>query len=292
VARNPWEQIATSLGAIPGIGAAAHSADHSFTPWAPPPIPSGYYDPSLDAQRDSASRGLLNTEQDIGLANRRAAEDYGLDTGQLGTNYARASTDLRTDRDRYFQDSTSQRQYEDTDYHRNVEALTRQYGQLGRQQAEQARKYGVNSGGIALLSAAKRAENQALERRDVDTTHQRFLEGLSTQDRRYVEDFGRDDSRLGEDYQAGMGRARTAYDRGVADRGTALGRARSEDAFFGLDVGQQKLFQSQQSGYAAPTGPSNEFTRPDGSVVRTVRRGGFTYVYDQSGKLVDKRKAT
>jgi hypothetical protein len=148
-------------GIVPTKGVDRPPNPHAFTPYSPPPIPSGYYDPSLDAQRDAASRGLLNTEQDIGLAGRRAGEDYGLDpndptygysaVGTIDRNYGRDTADLATARSN-----------EGVDYGRNVEKLTRSYQQLGRQQGEQARKYGVTSGGIALLSAAKRAENEAL----------------------------------------------------------------------------------------------------------------------------------
>jgi hypothetical protein len=266
-------------GIVPTKGVDRPPNPHAFTPYSPPPIPSGYYDPALDAQRDAASRGLLNTEQDIGLAGRRGAEDYGLDpndptygysaVGTIERNYGRDTADLATARSN-----------EGVDYGRNVEKLTRSYQQLGRQQGEQARKYGVTSGGIALLSAAKRAENQGLEQRDLDTAHQRN-----------VTQFDTTGNRLGEDHGLALGQARTTYDRGVADRGTGLSRARTEDQFYGLDVGQQKQFQAQQAGYVAPSGPSNQFTRPDGKTVQTVRRNGKVYVYDQTGKLVEKRKA-
>jgi hypothetical protein len=189
--------------------------------------------------------------------------------GTIERNYGRDTADLATARSN-----------EGVDYGRNVEALTRNYQQLGRQQGEQARKYGVTSGGIALLSAAKRAENQGLEQRDLDTAHQRN-----------VTQFDTTGNRLGEDHGLALGQARTTYDRGVADRGTGLSRARTEDQFYGLDVGQQKQFQAQQAGYVAPSGPSNQFTRPDGKTVQTVRRNGKVYVYDQTGKLVEKRKA-
>jgi hypothetical protein len=281
------EQIAVINKVYAGQGGSGYApakgvdriGANSFTPYQPPPIPSGYYDPALDAQRDAASRGLLNTEQDIGLAGRRAGEDYGLNpndptygysaVGTIERNYGRDTADLATARTN-----------EGVDYGRNVEALTRNYQQLGRRQGEQARKYGVTSGGIALLSAAKRAENQGLEQRDLDTTHQRA-----------VTQFDTTGTRLGEDRGFALGQARTTYDRGVGDRGNALSRARTEDTFYGLDVGQQKQFQAQQAGYAAPSGPANQFTRPDGTVVQTVRRGGYTYVYDQNGKQIEKRKA-
>lgn len=276
---------------ITGLGQTALSRDHSFTPYQPPPIPSGYYDPALDAQRDAASRGLLNNEQDIGLAGRRSQEDLTFDTGQIEQGYTRGLQDLTTGRDRGIEDLGYARSDEGVDYGRNIEALTRSYGQLGRRQAEQARKYGVTSSGIALLSAAKRNENQALERRDIDTGHERATRGFDVAGRRIGEDFSTGSGRLGEDRTTALGRTSQLYDRGVADRGTALSRARSEDTFFGLDVGQQKQYQAQQAGYDAPTGPANEFTRPDGTVVRTIRRGGDVYVYDQTGKLVEKRKA-
>jgi hypothetical protein len=320
------EQIAVINKVYAGQGGSGYApakgvdriGANSFTPYQPPPIPSGYYDPALDAQRDAASRGLLNTEQDIGLAGRRAGEDYGLNpndptygysaVGTIERNYGRDTADLATARTnegvdygldandptygysavgtiernygRDTQDLATARTNEGVDYGRNVEALTRNYQQLGRRQGEQARKYGVTSGGIALLSAAKRAENQGLEQRDLDTTHQRA-----------VTQFDTTGTRLGEDRGFALGQARTTYDRGVGDRGNALSRARTEDTFYGLDVGQQKQFQAQQAGYAAPSGPANQFTRPDGTVVQTVRRGGYTYVYDQNGKQIEKRKA-
>lgn len=238
----------------------ATTSRNAFSPWKPAPIPAGYYDPNLDAQRQAASRGLLNTQQDIGLAGRRAGEDYGFSKDDINRDYTRGTEDIATNR-----------QYEGEDYNRSVAMLTRQYGILGNQQAEQARKYGVTSGGIAMLSAAKRAENQALEQGDLDTAHRRAVAG-----------FDLAGTRLTEDRDTSLGRAQTMYDRGVADRGTALSRAQSEDVFYGSDVDAQKAYQAQQAGYVGPTRPKNERTLPDGRVVRTIN--GKTY--DQYGRRV------
>lgn len=276
-----WGKPLTEQGWASGdlLRALTGGSPNAFTPYAPPPIPSGYYDPNLDATRQAASRGLLNTQQDIGLAGRRAGEDYGLDPNDptyagsqvagINRGYTRGTEDIAT-----------QRRYTDEDYNRNVGLLTRQYTQLGRQQAEGARKYGVTSGGIALLSAAKRAENQGIDRQSLDTGRTRAMEGFDTTGRR-----------LTEDRDVGLGQARTIYDRGVADRGTALGRAQGEDTFFGLDTDAQKQFQAQQAGYQAPTGPSNEFTKPDGTRYRVVLKGGYRYEYDQNGRVLNKRRA-
>jgi hypothetical protein len=265
-----------NLGVLSGHPTIVNS--HAFTPFQPPPIPAGYYDPALDAQRGAASRGLTNTEQDIGLAGRRAGEDYGLDpndptygystVGQINLGYGRDTADLST-----------QRTYEGQDYDRNVQLLTRQYAQQGRQQAEQARKYGVTSGGIALLSAAKRNENQAIDRQGIDTAHTRAVAGFDTTGQR-----------LTEDHTNALGKAGSDYNRGVADRGTALGRAQSEDTFYGVDVGNEKNYQATQAGYQAPTGPANERVLPDGRHVQDVRQNGYLITYDQHGNVVSRKK--
>lgn len=268
---STWGKPLTEEGWASGdlLRALTGGSRNAFTPFSPPPIPAGYYDPNLDASRQAASRGLLNTQQDIGLAGRRATEDYGFQQADIGRTFDRGSQDIGT-----------ARTYSNEDYARNVQMLTRQYGQQARQQAEGARKYGVTSGGIALLSAAKRQENQALDQQTLDTGHNRDLAGFATAE-----------TRLGEDKTTGLDRAQVGYDRGVADRGTALGRAQGEDTFFGLDTDAQKQFQAQQAGYQAPTGPSNEFTKPDGTRYRVVLKDGYRYEYDQNGRVLNKRRA-
>jgi hypothetical protein len=269
----------------------ANPPNLGFTPYQPPPIPSGYFDPALDAQRQAASRGLLNTEQDVGLAGRRAQEDLGYETGQINTGYDRGIQDTEFQRSYANADYTQQHDWNQQDYDRNVGLLTRQYTQQGRQQAEQARKYGVTSGGIALLSAAKRAENQSIDRSGIDTSYQRAQSGLTTAHDRTLQGLDTAQSRMGEDKTTALSRAGTLYDRGVGDRGTVLGRARGEDTFYGLDVGAQKQYQAQQAGYDAPTGPTNQFTRPDGSVVQIVIRNGERLEVDPSGRILSRRKA-
>lgn len=273
ISKLPWENL-------PGLGAAATPTSHAFTPYQPPPIPSGYYDPSLDAQQNAASRGLLQTQQDIGLAGRRGAEDYGLDPNDPTYGYSTVGQ-INQDWTRGNQDLMTQRAQGNEDYDRNVQMLTRNYQQLGRQQGETARKYGVTSGGIALLSAAKRSENQGLEQQDLDTAHDRGNQAITTASQR-----------LDQDKTNNLGKAQTVYNRGVADEGTALSRAQSENTFYGLDIGNQKQYQATQAGYKAPTGPSNEFTAPNGAHYQVVKSGGYVSRYDASGKLIDRRKAT
>lgn len=236
--------------------AAGHSPFGPFHPYQAPNVPAGYYDPALDAQRQAASRGLDYTSQDIGLAGSRAQQDYGTQTADISRS----------------------RGYETADYQHNVDMLTRQFQQLGRQQGERARQYGVTSGGLALLSAAKRQENQGIAQGQLDTAHTRAQTGFDLA-------------------QTGLD---TGYNRGVADRGTQLGRARSEDTFYGTDVNAQKLYQAQQLNYEAPTRgepggiPRNEQIIASGPTAGTHTRtavvGGWQYTYGPTGAIISKKR--
>lgn len=248
----------------------ASTRRNAFTPWKPPPIPSGYFDPALDDQRGAASRGLLYTEQDVGSQGRYATEDLGYERTGLQRTYDRSRE----------QNAAAVGQVNE-DYNTNVAALQRSFQQLGRGQGEQQRRYGVTAGGgVALLAANKRNENQAIEQKGLDTTKARSLNELERLDR-----FSR------EDYVSGGDRLTQLYDRGVAGRGDTLSRARSEDVFYGLGVDSQKQYQAQQALYDAPESPASQRTTPGGRVVQDVVRGGYVYTYDQSGKLINKKKA-
>lgn len=179
----------------------------------PPPVvpPTGFYDPSLDAQLGQAQRGLRYLEQDTELAGSRAGQDltFGLEGLRLGRD----------------------RGYEDID--RSVAVLTRNYGELQRQQAERARSMGVTSPGLALKAARIRAQNMAFDRAPLDTAR----------------------TRLGQDFDVGSGRLGVEYGRGVTDRGTALQRGRDEAREFGLAIDAQRLYQAGQAGWVPPPAP-------------------------------------
>lgn len=247
--------------------AAGNSPFHPFKPYQAPNVPAGYYDPALDSQRQAATRGLDYTSQDIGEAGRRAAEDYGLpDANGAVKDYSTLATLGRG------------RTYENADYGHNVAMLTRQYQQLARQQSESARQHGITSGGLALLSAAKRQENQGITQGELDTAHTRALGGFDVQEHQ----------------------ATDLYNRGVADRSNTLGRARSEDVFYGKDVDAQKLYQAQQAGYEAPLRgeaggiPRNEHIIASGAQTGTHTRtavfGGYQYTYGPTGKIISKKR--
>lgn len=178
------------------------------TPVIPPP---GWYDPALDAQRRASHRGLGDLRRDNELAGARASQDYTF--GIQG---------LQQSRDRGYQDID-----------RQVQMLTRQYGELGRTQAEGNAQAGVMNAHFAAKQGLIRAANMAVDRQPLDTAR----------------------TRLGEDYATGSGRLGVELARGTTDRATGLARAGREDTQFGLDIGEQERFQAIQGGWAPPPDP-------------------------------------
>lgn len=253
---------------------AGHSPFQPFRPYQPPPVPTGTYDPALEAQLGAANRGYGDLRQDTALAQTRGAEDYGFGLTAADTSLNRGLADIAT-----------QRGYENQDYTRNTDLLARSFQQLARQQTERARQYGVVSGGIALLSAAKRQENQGLAQQGLDLTHARTFAGLDTTQ-----------TRLGENRDTTVGQLAVGYNRGIADQTTALARAGRENTQFGLDVGAQKAYQAGQAGYVAPLPgepggmPRNERVRAGGQHTRTATIGNIVYAYGPTGKIISKRR--
>lgn len=249
----------TGLGRERNITSTLAAGGNPFKPFTPyqPHVPGGLYDPALDYQKDAAGRGYLDKQQDIGLAGTRALEDY--TTGGRQLDFA-------------------EKQYDET-YGRNVELLTRKYTNLARSQAEGARRYGVTSGGLALLSAAKRTANQGVEQAGLDLARNQFRAGI-------------EDPNVGS-----RALLKTGYERGVTDRATDLSRAGRENTFFGRGIENQKIYQASQGPNpwtpplpGTPGGrPLNERTTAGGQVVRTETHGGIVYIYDQTGKIISRR---
>jgi hypothetical protein len=173
--------------------------------------PPGWYDPALDAQRRASHRGLGDLTRDTALATARAGQDYTF--GMEG---------LQTSRDRGYQDVD-----------RQVALLTRNYGELGRTQAEGDARAGVINPAIAAKQMQIRAANMQFDRQPLDLAR----------------------TRIGEDYATQSGRLGVEFARGSTDRTTTLARAGREDTQFGLDIGEQERFQAIQAGWAPPAPP-------------------------------------
>lgn len=187
--------------------------------------PYGSYDPALDQQERSATRGLGYLIDDIRLANERGLED--LDIGEKGIERGRGRSlaDLMTARTRAQQDARTQ-----------TEGLQRDYTRLGNSQQQAAAASG-NLGGAIAQARRKRAANQAVDQSSIDTNLSRFLADntLST-------------GRLNEDADIGLEGLHLDFNRGFDDRRIQGTRATDENRIFGLDINETRIDQAKQAG--------------------------------------------
>lgn len=272
MARRPpnLSQVHTGrLAPVPIKGRLQVPSFQPFKPYKPPPPPAGSYDPALDAQLGAAHRGYEDLQQDTATADLRAGVDYGLDRGDVVQRRDRGYADLGLNESRTRED-----------YGWQTQMLDRSYAQLARRQAEGARASGVLSGGLALQAAAKRAENEAVDRHPLDVNFNRAITDIGTQR-----------TRLGEDTDSALGRLALGYERGGQDRTSQLARAGREGAEFGQDVAAQRLYQAAQSGYVAPGPPKGQGVTAKGTPYKDKKVGNYIYRYDKSGKIISKRKA-
>jgi hypothetical protein len=266
----------------------------TFTPYRPPTPPAGSYDPSLDAQLAAARRGLADLQGQIGTQQARDVTDYAAQQERLGQQAGYNREDLSRQLSRGQADLGLARGRGTEDYNRNVAMLTRQYGILGRNQQQGANQAGVIRGGALLQAAAKRQENQALDRQPLDTNYQRFLADNTQQGQRMQEDYATQSSRGEGALTSQLGQLALDYSppdannplggRRFQDRTTQLTQAQREQAFFGQDVNAMKAFQASGSGWDPPQRPANEFVSASGTPYQV--RGGIRY--DQRGRRLGR----
>ncbi len=191
----------------------------------------GTYDPTLDQQERSASRGLADLLADLSKQGERGLADYGLsrediaraqaqsqeDLAAQRSDYARSTgrslADLLTARGRGQEDYSTSVQGVDRsqargseDYGTANEARGRNYQSLGNRQTQGAAKAGVATGGALAQALAKRDANRAIEQKAADTQFGRFNEdvgvqrqGLKTNLDRFLTDSSKNEGRIGED---------------------------------------------------------------------------------------------
>lgn len=290
-----------------------------WTPWTPPLPPAGSYDPALDSQQYAAQRGLLDLSQNIGTANTRGIVDYGLNRDDILRGQTRGNQDLDAQQalldrgyGRNIQDLQTSHTRGRQDYDRSIQMLQRSYQQLGNRQAQQMRASGVAAGGAALQAAAKRAQNQAIDRQPLDTNYNRFVHDNTLSQTRAGEDhqtgldqIGLQRSRLGEDTQLGLGRlalqsappdaSNPFGGRDFQDRTTQLVQAQRENSAFGLDVNAQRYYQAAGAGWQPPQAgqpggqPSNEFRDASGNPYRIAIQGNQAVAYNPAGRELWRR---
>jgi hypothetical protein len=211
------------------------------TPTEGPP-PSGTYDPNLDYQSGAGNRGLTQTQNDAQTLFEQGQENLGLGLGDLTRGRDRNLADLTTGRDRTLGDMTTGRDRTLFDLQTNLERgvddynlgtwqNNRQYGILGRQQAESAAKRGITSPGLLGKSATVRAGNQALDQSLLNRQQTRLEQDVRTGQGRTNEDFTYGSNRVNEDFTRNSTRTNEDFDRGSL--GLNLNNARTFGGFNG-----------------------------------------------------------
>jgi hypothetical protein len=216
-------------GAIHSISKEQH-AENERAKNTPIPPPPGTYDPSLDYEEDKGKRGLQALTEDTGTGQQRLTDDYEIGTAGIKTTHDRSLSDLLTARTRGGED-----------YNLSVSNLQRQFKNLATGQAGQQRKAGVGLGGAGAQAAAKRQQNETLERQPIDTAYKRFTDDSATQEGRIEQDWGAEGTE--------MGKLSLGYKRGSDDLATALRRAQEDQGEFTKATAGARQFQANQLGY-------------------------------------------
>lgn len=271
-----------------------------FSPYSPPPVPQGTYDPALDAQREAANRGLADLQQDTTTQNTRDTVDYGLGRDDILRGLSRGSADLGVARDQSMEDIGTNRTRVEEDYQRNLGLLQQGYQRLGVRQQQQAAGAGVLDGGALLQAAAKRGTNMAQDKEQLDAQRNRTLADLETQQQRVQQGADTQGGRMSEDTDLSLGKLalmgappdenNPLGGRSFQDRKTQLERGGRENLQFGIDVGVQKGAQAAASGYVPAQPPANQFVDPQGNARRIVNSGGWQYVVDRSGRVISRKR--
>jgi hypothetical protein len=230
-----------------GVVPPGKGVTRDLTPVLGPP-PVGSYDSALDYNAAAASRGLGQTQNDANTAYEQGQQDYTLGLGDLTRGRDDNLADLTTNETRLNQD-----------YGFQTSELGRNYGILGRQQAEGAAQRGVTSAGLLGKSAMVRAGNQSREQGQLDLGHNRGLEDIGTNRVRVGTAFDQGKLRLdlGTSRQFGGFNGNQIVNplTGKVEAGSLLtGTQRAaieNDAFQGGILGQ-KIQQAQQGGFISP----------------------------------------
>lgn len=233
---------------IPYATHLANMRAKAGTPLTLPAPPVGTYDPAIDYNAKASQRGFDQLGNDAQTRFEQGGQDYGLNLGDLTRGRDWTQADILRDAGRSREDFDAQ-----------AGNIRRQFGILGRQQAEGAAQRGVTSQGLLGKSTAVRNENQG-----------RDLETLGVADRRAQQDYGQAYSRTGTQYDQGKTRLDLGHARefggfngqtilnpltGQPEFGsllTGVTRAGAENTAFQSSSGQQRAGQAAAGGYVSP----------------------------------------
>jgi hypothetical protein len=224
-------------------------------------VPYGSYDPSIDAQRRAAERGLADLRFDTRIANAWAGRDLSQSLADIGRKWGRGRFDINRSSRReglkldfrefdLGRDAKRGRQ----DFASRLASIGRDYANLGDRQRQSRNAAGTFYGGTAAAAAAKRATNQSLAEQPVRTAAGRMEEDLATNLGR----IGVSRTQLGQDTNTALTRGRqdTTRDRKLTKQSTARGRfdryhklqrGTREQQIGDADLMQQAIYNARQN---------------------------------------------
>jgi hypothetical protein len=171
-AKYPYKWSDGTWHSIPDVQHRVNVANRGNT--GAPIVPTGTYDPGLDATSGQVTRGLRNL---VGEAAEAAKGDYG---GTTGRDIGRTSRDLIQQTGYLDTDFETNKARTGEDFNTAIANLQRNYKNLGDTQNAGIRKAGVAGGGAIQQAMDKRTANQALDKAPIDTAYKRATDDLET----------------------------------------------------------------------------------------------------------------
>ena len=241
------------------------------TPTSPPP---GFYDPALDSQMRAAERGYTDLQQDSERDTERANSGLVTSSSRLNEDYNRSNERRGQDYQASLKDLLTSRTRQTQDYGTDREDRNRGYQQLGGRQTQSAVNQGVTGGGALAAAMQARQANQSREQGRADQGYNRAMEDSMGSEAR----LNMNAQRMDQDARSGFARRTqdlgTGYAYDANDRSMGLARGGRELGFYGQDIGAQRFFQANQSGWDADSAkPSNEFRDAQGAY-RVIMKNG------------------
>jgi hypothetical protein len=223
-------------------------------------VPWGSYDPSIDAQRRAAERGLSDLREDSNTASVWAKKDLGQSLSDIKRSRGRNVNDLRRGRRREVQKLGFRRQdlrrdagRARQDFGSRREGIARQFRTLAGTQMEARNAAGTLQGGTAAAAAAKRAENQAFAMKPIDVAENRMEQDLATSlgriqvsQNQLNQDTGRAIRRGGVDTRRDVKLTKRDFGRDEFSRERKLGRGIREQKIGDADLLAQAIDSARQ----------------------------------------------
>ena len=222
--------------------------------------PDFTYDPSIEAQRREAQRGLEDTEADTKTKTHFAQTDLKTALRDLHVKAKRGRQDInrsanRAQRKLGYQetDANTRAGRANEDFNRSLSNIARGFGQLGHRQAEQANAAGVLDRGTMTAAATARAGNQAVAEEPIHIAQQRTGEDLLTTLKRIgtgrqetEADQNRSLARLAQDVKHERQGAKRETSRKEFGYTREEERARREGQYKNVDLIAQEIYAARQ----------------------------------------------